>query len=417
MGRASSARQARFSRATIHRRMSRILHLKPGREVPLRRGHPWVMSGAVARVEGDEAGDEADVVAADGAYLGRATYHPASEIRARLFAAEPTAQLDEEGVRARIEAALARRRLWPGLLPGTAARLCFSESDGLPGLIVDRYGDVVVVQFLTRPWETRRDWVVAALREFLQPATIWDRSDVDARRHEGLAPRRGLIWGRALPRPVVFEEDGFFFLADVEEGHKTGFYLDQRVSRNRVAYWVGRLGKPQVLNVFAHTDAFGLRALASGAASVLAVDSSRTAAAAANAQYACNPTVAGERTFRTGDAFEVLRALAGEGRRFDLIVVDPPRLAARRDRLHSALRAYKDINLQACRLMNPGGLLMTFSCSGLVDAALFAKVIEGAARDAGRRPVILERLGQPPDHPGKPGFPESEYLKGLTLAF
>jgi len=398
--------------------MSLKLHLKAGREIPILRGHPWIMSGAIARAEGNLQLDEADILAADGTFLGRATVHPSSEIRARVFSPREGDTLDAQGIRDRLQLALDRRQRWIPWGLDTAARLVASETDGLPGLIVDRYADVLVIQILTAPLEARKTLVVEALDALLHPHTLWERSDVDVRRHEDLEPRKGLLAGRVLSEPVPFVEHGLHFLADVMEGHKTGFYLDQRNSRQALAQWVRRLGAPRVLNVFAYTDSFGLCALQAGAASVLSFDSSATARDLADRQLALNPDCdPGRRTYQLGDAFESLRKLRDSKERFDLIILDPPKLVSRKSKMPQGLRAYKDINLLACQLMNPGGVLFTYSCSGLVDRELFGKVIEGAARDA-RRPVqFLDHLGQPPDHPRKPGFPESEYLKGLVVGF
>lgn len=396
--------------------MNHRLHLKRGREIPIVRGHPWVMSGAIARVEGNTAEDEADLISSDGKFLARATIHPTSEIRARVFSLEPEARLDAAGIHTRIEAALSKRRRYLPWGPDTAARVVFSESDGLPGLIVDRYADVLVVQFLTSPWESRKALVVDTLQSLLKPTVIWERSDADIRQREGLEPRNGLLAGGPLRGPVAFQEDGVNYLADVENGHKTGFYLDQRTSRTCLARWVKQLGAPRVLNVFAYTDSFGLCALRAGAASVLSIDSSVPAREAAERQMALNPECdPGRRDYRIGDAFEMLRVLRNENARFDIIILDPPKLVARKVKLHQGLRAYKDLNLLACRLLDTNGVLFSFSCSGVVDRELFGKVIEGAARDAHRPIQFLDDLCQPPDHPRKPGFPESEYLKGFVV--
>ncbi len=395
--------------------MTLCIHLKRGREVPIVRGHPWIMSGAIARLEGDKQEDEADIMTADGVLVGRATVHPASEIRARLFSTVAGESLDAAGLRARLTLAAARRRRW--LPDAEAQRIVFSESDGLPGLIVDRYGSVLVMQILTAPMDRRRDTIVAILQDLFHPQAIWERSDVDVRRHEGLEPRKGLVAGTAPAFPLPFLDGDWTFLADIENGHKTGFYLDQRESRQRVAAWVKRLGAPRVLNVFAYTDSFGVVALKAGAASVLALDSSSAARELADRQHDLNGTAdPARREYRLADAFETLRALREKGETFDMVIVDPPRLVSGRQRLHPGLRAYKDINMLALQVLKPEGVLMTFSCSGLVDRELFGKVLEGAARDAHRPICIVESLGQPPDHPRKPGFPESEYLKGFVLA-
>lgn len=394
--------------------MSLILHLKPGRDIPITRGHPWIMSGAIARQEGNPQADEADILSSAGAFLARATFHPPSEIRARVFDIRPEARLDANGIRERLALAKSRRARWTGANPDGAERIAFSESDGLPGLIIDRFGGVLVFQALTAPWEKRRDSLIAALVDLYQPATIWERSDVDVRRHEKLEPRKGLAWGAPLTGPVTFREGDWTFMADVENGHKTGFYLDQSGSRHAVAAWTRRLGSPRVLNVFAYTDTFGIAALTSGAASVLSIDSAVSAREMAARMQTLNPKCDPARSeYRIGDAFDTLRELRDAGRQFDMIILDPPRLVTRQDKMKQGLRAYKDLNLQACKLLAPGGILVSFSCSGLVDRTLFGKVIEGAARDARRPLQFLAELGQPPDHPRKPGFPESEYLKGF----
>ena len=396
--------------------MSHKLHLKANREIPILRGHPWIMSGAISRAEGNRNLDEADIIAANGTFLARATVHPSSEIRARVFSTVAGEQLDAPGIRRRLELAIERRQRWLPWGLNTAARLVASECDGLPGLIVDRYADVLVVQILTAPWEARRDILVECLKELLHPKTIWDRSDVDVRRHEDLEPRKGLLAGNPLRGPVPFLENGLSFLADVEEGHKTGFYLDQRANRECLTRWVTQLGKPRVLNMFAYTDSFGICALKAGASRVLSLDSSASAKTLAEHQLALNPECdPARREYRLGDAFEMLRQLREAGERFDLIILDPPKLVSRKAKMQQGLRAYKDINLLAVQLMNAGGVLFSCSCSGLVERDLFGKVIEGAARDAQRPVQFLDNLGQPPDHPRKPGFPESEYLKGFVV--
>ena len=396
--------------------MSLKLHLKAGREIPILRGHPWIMSGAISRAEGNRNLDEADIFTSSGTFLARATVHPSSEIRARVFDTEAGAHLDAPGIRTRLQLAIERRQRWLPWGLTTAARLVSSECDGLPGLIVDRYADVLVIQLLTAPWESRRDILVECLKDLLHPRTIWERSDVDVRRHEELEPRKGLLAGSPLTAPVPFIEDGLHFLADVEEGHKTGFYLDQRANRQCLTRWVTQLGSPRVLNVFAYTDSFGICALKAGASSVLSFDSSASAQTLSERQLAlnpdCDPT---RREYRLGDAFESLRQLRDAQERFDLIILDPPKLVSRKAKLQQGLRAYKDINLLACQLLNPGGVIFSCSCSGIVDRELFGKVIEGAARDAHRPVQFLDHLGQPPDHPRKPGFAESEYLKGFVI--
>jgi 23S rRNA (cytosine1962-C5)-methyltransferase len=397
--------------------MTRQLILKPGRDVPVQRGHPWIFSGAIAREEGDASADEADIVSSRGVFLGRATVQEPSDIRARLFDTHPDVTLNAAGLRARIRTARERREAWLGPQDEPAGlRVVFSESDGLPGLIVDRYGSTLVVQFLTGPMTRRRADVLAALEAVWKPATIWERSDADALKHEGLESRTGLVSGVAPAGPVEFKENGIRFLADLEHGHKTGFYLDQRAGRASVAAWVKRSGAKRVLDVFAYTGGFGLCARKAGADFVMSIDSSARAKETALKQYELNGYARGDGfDYRVDDAFETLRGLKNAGEKFDVIIVDPPRLTPSRAHLQRSLRAYKDANLCAIRLLKPGGLLFTFCCSGLVDRDLYGKVVEGAARDADRPLGILEHLFQSPDHPGKPGFAESEYLKGFVL--
>jgi 23S rRNA (cytosine1962-C5)-methyltransferase len=396
--------------------MTRKLTLKPGRDVPVLRGHPWIFSGAIAREEGDLKADEADILSAKGAFLGRATVQERSDIRARIFDTHAGATLDAAGLLARLRTARERRERWLGVQEEPAGmRVVFSESDGLPGLIVDRYGSTLVVQFLTGPMTARRDAVLAALDAVWKPVTVWERSDADAIKLEGLETRTGLVSGAAPEGPVTFVENGIKFLADLENGHKTGFYLDQRAGRAALARWVKSSGAKRVLDVFAYTGGFGLAARKAGAEFVMSIDSSARAKLEARSLIALNHYSGEGFDYRVADAFETLRGLKNAGEKFDIIIVDPPRLTPSRAHLQRSLRAYKDANLSAIRLLNPGGLLFTFCCSGLVDRDLYGKVVEGAARDADRPMAILEHLFQSPDHPGKPGFGESEYLKGFVL--
>ena len=397
--------------------MTRRFVLKPGRDVPVMRGHPWIFSGAIARDEGDTQADEVEVVSVKGTFLGQATVQESSDIRARIFDTQAGATLDEAGIRTRVQTARARREAWLGLQEEPAGlRVVFSESDGLPGLIVDRYGTTLVVQFLTSAMTRRREAALAALEAVWKPTAVWERSDADAVKLEGMEPRTGLVSGSAPAGPVEFSENGIRFLADLEHGHKTGFYLDQRAGRAAVAAWVKRSGAKRVLDVFAYTGGFGLSARKAGAEFVMSIDSSARAKEMAMRQVELNGYAGGTGfDYRVADAFETLRGLKNARETFDVIIVDPPRLTPSRAHLQRSLRAYKDANLQAIRLLKPGGLLATFCCSGLVDRDLYGKVIEGAARDAGRPMAILEHLAQSPDHPGKPGFAESEYLKGFVL--
>jgi 23S rRNA (cytosine1962-C5)-methyltransferase len=386
--------------------------LGPGREKPVRQGHPWVFSGAVGEVRGSPApGELVDILGAGGEWLARAYYNPQSQIVARLLTWDAAEAIDDAFWRRRLAEAAERRA---GLVADTrtdAYRLVYAESDRLPGLMVDRYGDWLVVQFLTLGMESRREMLLAALRELFAPRGIVDRSDVGVRRQEGLPARASAGSGEPPPDDLTITENGLRFPADLHGGQKTGFYLDQRENRRIVAQHAA--GK-RVLNAFSFTGAFGVYALAAGASHVTNLDSSVSALEGAEAALRMNgfdPDAQAEAV--AGDVFQVLRAWRASGRQFDLIILDPPKFARSKAEVPGALRGYKDVNLQAFQLLAPGGLLATFSCSGLVEPALFQKVVFGASADAGRDAQILARLGHAPDHPLLLSFPEGEYLKGL----
>jgi len=392
--------------------------LKPGRDKPARQRHPWIFSGAVRCIEGDPAdGDVVDVVAHDGQFLARGYLNRRSQIVVRLLTWDPHEAVDRGFWRRRLEGAIQRRHHLPGLEDTDAYRLVHAESDGVPGLVVDRYGDYLVVQFLTLGVERRKVELVGLLEELVRPRGILERSDVDVREKEGLPVRRtdgepvtGVLAGRAPPPLVVARESGHRFWVDLWAGQKTGFYLDQRENRRRVArYCAGR----QVLNVFSYTGAFAVYALAAGASHVTNVEASAEALELGQRNLALNRLEAWRVEDVAGDAFQVLRAFRDAGRSFDLIILDPPKFAYSQAQVQAACRGYKDINLLAMHLLRSGGILCTFSCSGLVSAELFQKVVFSAALDAGRDVQVLERLSQGPDHPVLLTFPEGEYLKGL----
>ncbi len=386
--------------------------MAPGRDKPLRHRHPWIFSGAIAHVEGDPAaGDTVQVVGADGEPLAQAAFSPVSQIRARVWSFDPHARVDSAFIRDRIENAAALRA--PMLdARHTGCRLVHAEADGLPGVIADRYGDVVVVQLSSAGAERWRDAIVAALAALPDVRCVYERSDAEVRTLEGLAPRTGLARG-TLAHDVELIEDGLAYRIDVAAGQKTGFYLDQRDNRahvRRVA--AGR----ETLNVFCYTGGFTLSALAGGASRVVSIDSSADAIEQARANVVRNPSLAAAAAeWRCADAFAELRRLRDAGAAFDLIVLDPPKFAPTAAHAERAARAYKDINLWALKLLRPGGLLATFSCSGGVDAALFRKIVAGAAADAGADATIVAHYGAAADHPVALAFPEGDYLKGLLL--
>jgi len=429
-------------------RVAGKLFLKPGRDKPVRNRHPWVFSGAIDRVEGKPApGDLVTVADARGVPLATAYYNPKSQIQARILSWNPDEPIDDDFWRGRLQRAIAGRKaitnyelritneeeapspnpsqgegdqapspsgrgLGRGSSPTTAYRLVNAEADGLPGLVVDRYGDYLVIQCLTLGIDRRKETLTRLLVELLNPAGILERSDVDVRGKEGLPSLVEMRYGQAPPAEVTVRENGFTFLVDPHHGHKTGFYLDQRDNRAAVgqpAYMTGR----DVLNVFAYTGAFGVYAAAAGARSVTQIDASAPALELAERHMALNDLARPDDEYIAGDAFEVLRYFREEGRQFDAVVLDPPKFAHNQGQIDRATRGYKDLNWLALRLLRPEGILATFSCSGLVDADLFQKVVFGAAVDAGRDAQILRHLGQAADHPVLLSFPESAYLKGL----
>jgi len=382
------------------------LILKPGREKSLKRRHPWVFSGAVAKVTGKpESGETIEIHSADGEFLAVAAYNPQSQIVARVWDWKKR-DIDAAFFRDRTGRAVALRSQ---LLPGCESlRLVHAESDGLPGVVIDRYGDVVVLQVSSAGAMRWRDAIVDAVEAVVKPKTIFERSDADVLALEGIQPRVGLLRGAAPPAQVVVNEAGAMFEVDVPHGHKTGFYLDQRDNRLRLRELAA---KREVLDCFAYTGGFTVNALLGGAAAVTAVDSSGPALELLKRNAALNQL--SEPECIEGDVFELLRKLRDQARSFDLVVLDPPKFAPTAAHAEKASRAYKDINLLAFKLLRPGGLLFTFSCSGGVSRDLFQKIVAGAALDAGVEAQIVEQLGAGADHPVALNFPEGEYLKGL----
>jgi 23S rRNA (cytosine1962-C5)-methyltransferase len=388
------------------------LTLKPGREKSLLRRHPWIFSGAVAHVDGDPApGATVDLLAPNGEFMARAAYSPSSQIRARVWTFDPDEMVDAPFFRWRIATALAGRDT-RHLAPGTDAfRLVHAESDGLPGLIVDRYADTLVTQFLSAGPELWRETIADILLEETGLHSIYERSDADVRELEGLAQRTGPLRGSIPDSPFTIHEHGLLFKVNIARGHKTGFYLDQRENRLRVRTLAeGR----DVLDCFCYTGGFTVNALAGGAKSVLSVDASADALALCRENVALNSSLESRHSVLEGDVFQLLRKFRDEARSFDLIVLDPPKFAPTSAQAEKAARGYKDINLLAFKLLRPGGLLVTCSCSGGVDAALFQKIVASAALDAGVDAQILAHLEQAPDHPVALDFPEGTYLKGLV---
>jgi 23S rRNA (cytosine1962-C5)-methyltransferase len=412
--------------------------LKPGREKPVRQRHPWVFSGAVAHVKGDATdGDVIDVVASDGTWLARGTLNRKSQIVVRLLTWNEGEAIDEVFWRSRLERAVAGRTSLREASSGgtTAYRLVNAESDGLPGLIVDRYGDWLVTQFLTLGMERWKKEIVGHLGKLFYKG-VYDRSDVEVRAKEGLPQMTGVLAGDEPPDLVEILENGLRFLVDVKRGHKTGFYLDQRDNRRKVAPYLAGL---DVLNCFAYTGAFAVYAISAGAKSVTNVDTSADALELARRnvdliaaqfchserseespslktetlRFAQGDTFPGVE-FVVGDVFAELRRFRAEGRTFDAIILDPPKFAQSDRQLKRAARGYQDINRVAMNILRPGGVLATFSCSGLISPDLFQKIVFSASLEAERDVQIVEKLGQSKDHPILVTLPESEYLKGFV---
>jgi 23S rRNA (cytosine1962-C5)-methyltransferase len=383
--------------------------LKPGREKSLRHRHPWVYSGAIERVAGVAApGEIVDVVDNRGGMLGRGYCNPESKISVRMLVWDDT-RIDAVFWSERVRAAVRRR---DALLAGgatTACRLIHAEADFLPGLIVDRYGDILVVQFLTAGVERERGVILDALVDAGKPAGVFERSDTSSRLREGLSAASGVIHGEVPPAVEILENNTRFHVS-AETGQKTGFYLDQRDNRAAVAAFVK---DGTVLDAFCHTGAFAAYAARAGARAVTLLDSSATSLATAKTNMELNANPGCTVEFVQDDVGDCLRKLRDDGRRFDMIVLDPPRFATNRHQLDNALRAYKDINRVALEVLAPGGHLATFSCSQAVDAASFTMAVAWAGLDAGRELQIIHRMGQGLDHPVLASFPESEYLKGL----
>lgn len=396
------------------------VRLKPGREKPLLRRHPWIFSGAIARAdEGIANGQTVEVVDSKGDFLAKGAYSPHSQIRVRVWTWDADVTVNRRFFRERLSRAINARQELIDLRETNAYRLVHAESDGLPGLIVDRYADCLVVQSLSSGSESWMETIVELLVSLTGLKCIYERSDADVRQLEGLPPRVGRLYtdesdsrqtAEQASHIVEIQENGALFKVDLLRGHKTGFYLDQR--DNRV--WVGQLADDkEVLDCFSYTGGFTLACLASNAAAVVAVDSSMDALELAQANIELNGYNAHQVKMMQGDVFEMLRLFRDQARSFDLIILDPPKFAPTAAQAQQAARGYKDINLLAFKLLRPGGLLATFSCSGGVGIDLFQKIVAGAAVDAAVDAQIIERLFQGRDHPVGLHFPEGAYLKGL----
>lgn len=383
--------------------------LSPKRDRATRHRHPWIFAASIAGVKGSAAaGDVVDVTDARGAFLGRGYFNEQSRIRVRMLSWDDT-PIDDSFWRARVEAAVRRREPLARSAETNAYRMIHAEADQLPGLIADRYAESVVVQFLTAGIERARDVIVETLASVDGVRCVFERSDTASRTREGFPASVGMLRGEA-PKTVDVVENGHAFAVNIESGQKTGFYLDQRDNRALVAaHTRGR----DVLDAFCHTGGFAVYAARAGARSLTLIDSSGPALAGARTNLEKNGADASTVATHQADVFEELRVMRDAGRRFDVIVVDPPKFATNQHQVDKALRAYKDVNLLAMQMLAPEGILATFSCSQAVDAAAFTMAVSWAGVDAARDVQIIRRLGQGIDHPILATFPESEYLKGL----
>ena len=391
-----------------------VLQLKEGRDKSVRLRHPWIFASAIKTIQGDvQPGATVLVRSETGEALGKAAFSPNSQIRARMWTWNPQEIINREFFTTKIKRAFELRQQSHIPQKTSAYRVIHGESDGLPGLIADRYNDTLVVQMTTAGIEFFRQEIVDVLEEISGCDTIYERSDVDVRELEGLPPVKGLLRGSPLQTPMLIEENGLKFEVDLENGQKTGFFIDQRDNRQLLRDYVQ--GK-SVLNCFCYTGAFSVYAFAGGAEIVLSMDSSAPALEQVSRNLAMNGFGDFESELMEGDVFTALRKFRDSRRSFDVIILDPPKFAPTIAQAERAARGYKDINLLAFKLLNPGGILFTFSCSGGVSRELFQKIVTGAAQDAGVDARILAQLSQGPDHPISLNFPEGMYLKGLVCA-
>ena len=397
----------------------KTIRLKEGKERSLLRRHPWIFESAIAK-GGADAGETVRVESHEGDFLAWAAFSPASKIRARAWSFDETQRIDAAFLIAACTSSVKARDRFD--IQSDGLRLIHGESDGLPGLIVDRYGDTLVAQFLSSGAEHWKDVLADALLAATGLSKLYERSDASSRAQEGLPEVKGWLRGDG-PTDLVLREHSWHLGLSIEEGHKTGFYLDQRDSRKKFADYAQRLNFERVLNCYCYTGGFtvaslsGMRAagFASNAAHVTSIDSSGRALARAAANVALNGFEASRASFMDADVNASLRQFIEQGRTFDAIVLDPPKFAPTAAHAERAARAYKDINRLAFKLLAPGGVLFTYSCSGGISADLFHKIVASAGIDAGVDGFIIERLGGAPDHPMTVNFPEGEYLKGLVV--
>lgn len=393
--------------------MQATVILKAGREKALKRRHPWIFSMAVQKVKGQaKQGATVDIVDSKGTWLAKGAYSPDSQIRVRIWSFDQSEEIDGDFFYRRISQAFQARKDLITAQGLSGFRLVAAESDYLPGITIDYFNDTLVCQLLSAGAEYNRALIIDALERLFPEHNIYERSDVEVRKKEGLVPIAGPIKGLLSAQLTVIEENGHKILVDIKEGHKTGFYLDQRDNRAIAGSYCS--GKT-VLNCFSYTGTFGIYALSNGAKHFTNVDLSQDALDIAKQNIELNELDLTRVDFVKADVFKLLRRYRDEGKKFDVIILDPPKFADNKSQLKGACRGYKDINMVAMQLLNPGGTLLTYSCSGLMPADLFQKIIADAALDAERDAQIIARLSQASDHPIASTFPEGFYLKGLAL--
>lgn len=392
--------------------MTARLFLAKGREKSLLRRHPWVFSGAVTRVEGNAvSGETIDVCDFQGKWLARAAFSPQSQIRARVWTFDQQESVDRDFFINRLQTAQQWRTLLAKRDDLTGYRLIAGESDGMPGITIDRFQNFIVLQLLSAGAEYQRANLVAALQHCYPECAIYDRSDVAVRKKEGLPLTQGAVVGEEPPALLPIREHGMQILVDIKEGHKTGFYLDQRDSRLAARRFAANA---KVLNCFSYTGAFAVSALMGGCEHVISVDTSQAALDVARQNVELNQLDLSKAEFVRDDVFQLLRKYRDEGRKFDLIIMDPPKFVENKSQLAGACRGYKDINMLALNLLSSGGILLSFSCSGLMPIELFQKILADAALDAGRDVQFIEQYRQAADHPVIASYPEGLYLKGFA---
>jgi len=386
--------------------------LKKGRDKSFNRKHPWIFSGAIDSIKDiNTNGETVEIFSGDGKFLGYGSYSLHSQISVRVLSFNPEDQIDKDFIQKKIETAAQFRTQIINLETTNAYRVINAESDSLPGLVVDKYGDFLVCQFLSAGAEFWKKETIEILLNIFNPTGIFERSDVEVREKEGLQQFKGILFGKDPEELIEIIENGNKFFVDINLGHKTGFYLDQRDNRKLLEIFSS---EKEILNCFSYTGGFSVYAIKAGASKVVNLDSSFEALSLAETNLTLNGIASSKYENVQDDVFKYLRKLRDTNKQFDVIILDPPKFAESVSQIEKASRGYKDINLLALKLLKKNGVLFTFSCSGHIVSELFNKIIADAATDAGREVHTLKFLTQSPDHAMLTSFPEGLYLKGLV---